>query len=108
MSNERGHIGHKRVIKKATKSLSAVWEEVESQREENKHLEEQVEGALKDYCQLKKEVEILKDRAVKQEDYSRKENLRIINVPEEPEEDKKECVKKVKDIYYLNSVCPQI
>ena len=44
------------------------------------------------------EVETLKDRAIKQEDYSRRENLRIINVPEGAEEDNKECVKKVKDI----------
>ena len=94
-------------LKEATKSLSAVWEEVELLKAKNKHLEEQVEGALKKNCQLKKQVEILKDRAVKQ-DYSRRENLRIINVPEEAEEDNKECVKKVKDILSELSVPPDI
>ena len=78
--------------------MIAAWEEVESLKAKNKHLEDQVEGALQENCQLKKEVEILKDRVVKQEDYRRRENLRIINVPEEAEEDNKECVKKVKDI----------
>ena len=85
-------------LREATKSLSAAWEEVESLKANNKHLEEQVEGALKENFQPKKEVETLKDRAIKQEDYSRRENLRIINVPEGEEEDNKECVKKVKDI----------
>ena len=95
-------------LKEAIKSLSAAWEEVESLKAKNKHLEVQVEGALKENCQLKKEVEILKDRAVKQEDYSRRENLRIINVPEEAEEDNKECVKKVKDILSELGVPPDI
>ena len=95
-------------LKEATKSLSAAWEEVESLKAKNKHLEEQVEGALKENCQLKKEVEIIKDRAVKQEDYSRRENLRVINVPEEAEEDNKECVKKVKDILSELGVPPDI
>ena len=79
-------------LKEATKSLSAAWEEVESLKAKNKHLEEQVEGALKENCQLKKEVETLKDREIKQEDYSRRENLRIINIPKGAE-DNKECMK---------------
>ena len=95
-------------LKEAIKSLSAAWEEVESLKAKNKHLEDQVEGAPKENCQLKKEVEILKDRAVKQEDYSRRENLRIINVPEEVEEDNTECVKKVKDILSELGVPPDI
>ena len=45
-------------LEEAIKSLSAAWEEVESLKAKNKHLEDQVEGALKENCQLKKEVDI--------------------------------------------------
>ena len=110
MSNVRGHRGHERGIKGSNnaRSLSAAWEEVVSLKAKNKHLEELVEGVLKENCQLKKVVETLKDREVKQEDYSRRQNLRIINVPEEAGEDNKECVKKVKDILSELGVPPEI
>ena len=85
-------------LQETTKSLSVLWEEFESVKVKNKHLEEQVESTLKENCQLKKEVETLKDRVVKQEDYSRRENLRIINVSEEPDEENDVCVNKVKYI----------
>ena len=110
MSNVRGHGGHERGINGSNnaRSLSAAWEEVVWLKAKNKHLEELVEGVLKENCQLKKVVETLKDREVKQEDYSRRQNLRIINVPEEAGEDNKECVKKVKDILSELGVPPEI
>ena len=47
---------------------------------------------------LKEDFEALKVRIVKQEDYSRRENLHFYNIPESAQETNEECVQKVKQV----------
>ena len=47
---------------------------------------------------LKEDFGALKVRIVKQEDYSRRENLRFYNIPESAQETNEECVQKVKQV----------
>ena len=48
---------------------------------------------------LKEDFEALSVRIVKQEDYSRRENLRLYNIPESAQETNEECVQKVKQVF---------
>ena len=73
-------------------------EEVRSLKEKNKHLQERLDSATKENVNLKEEVDLFRNRLVKQEDYSRRENLRFYNIPENPEEANEECVHKVKQV----------
>ena len=47
---------------------------------------------------LKEEFEALKVRIVKQEDYSRSENLRFYSIPESAQETNEDCVQKLKQV----------
>ena len=47
---------------------------------------------------LTEDFEALRVRIVKQEDYSRRENLRFYNIPESAQETNEECVQKVKQV----------
>ena len=47
---------------------------------------------------LSEAVNGLKDRVIKQEDYSRRENLRILNIPENQGETNEQCCDKVKEV----------
>ena len=69
MSNVRGHGGHERGIKGSNnaRSLSAAWEEVVWLKAKNKHLEELVEGVLKENCQLKKVVGRLNKKIIRED-----------------------------------------
>ena len=69
-------------LSEATKSLNAVWDEIKSLKNENLKLKEQCDNTAKENDKLNKEITILKDRIIKQEDYSRRENLRFYNIPE--------------------------
>ena len=82
----------------ATKSLTAVWEEVQSLKAENQMLKEQCNTTTKENDKLNKEIATLKNRVIKMEDYSRRENLRVYNIPENPGESIVECKRKVTDI----------
>ena len=91
-----------RVVKKelseVSTSLETAWVEVEALKEKNTHLEGQLQHTLQKNSQLSEEVRVLKDCAIRQEDYSRRENLRFYNIPEDPEETNEECFAKVKEL----------
>ena len=85
-------------LNEATKSLNAAWEEVGSLQEKNKILQQQLDSTAEENVKLKEEFEALKVRIVKQEDYSRRENLRFYNIPESAQETNEDCVQKVKQV----------
>ena len=85
-------------LNEATKSLTAAWEEVAKLKAKNLSLQEQLDSATEENANLKKDFEALKIRVVRQEDYSRRENLRIYNVPENPQETNGQCIQKVKQV----------
>lgn len=80
------------------KSLEGAWTEIRSLQEENKSLKEQMSSSLKENVKLNQEVNTLKDRIIKQEDYSRRENLRFYNIDENQEESTEQCIVKIKDV----------
>ena len=84
------------------KSVDGAWKDIESLKKENESLKEQAASALTKNAKLNEEVSALKDRIIKQEDYSRRENLRFYNISENQGETNEECVSKVKDV--INSL----
>lgn len=91
-----------RVLKKelteVSTSLDAAWAEVKTLKEKNKSLEERLQETLQKNSKLSEEVSSLKGRVIRQEDYSRRENLRFYNIPEDPEETNEQCFGKVKEL----------
>ena len=85
-------------LSKATKSLSAVWEEVQSLKQKNKDLQDQCDSTTRENNKLNEEISTLKNRLIKLEDYSRRENLRFYNIPENPGESNEECSRKVMEV----------
>lgn len=85
-------------LSEATKSLNAAWTEVQDLKQKNEALQEQCDSTLKENNNLKEEISLLKKRVIQQEDYSRRENLRFYNIPENPGESKEECSRKVMDV----------
>ena len=85
-------------LNEATKSLNAAWEEVSSLQEKNRILQQQLDSTAEENVKLKEDFEALRVRIVKQEDYSRRENLRFYNIPESAQETNEDCVQKVKQV----------
>ena len=85
-------------LNEATKSLNAAWEEVSSLQEKNRILQQQLDNTAEENVKLKEDFEALRIRIVKQDDYSRRENLRFYNIPENVQETNEECVQKVKQV----------
>lgn len=85
-------------LSEVTKSLNAVWEEVQSLKQKNKDLQDQCDITTRENSKLNEEISILKNRLIKLEDYSRRENLRFYNIPENPGESSVECSRKVTDV----------
>lgn len=85
-------------LSEATKSLTVVWEEVQSLKERNKSLQDQCDSTERQNSKLNEEISTLKNRLIKLEDYSRRENLRFYNIPENPGESNTECSRKVMDV----------
>lgn len=85
-------------LNEATKSLNAAWEEVSSLQEKNRILQQQLDSTAEENVKLKEDFEALRVRIVKQEDYSRRENLRFYNIPESAQETSEDCVQKVKQV----------
>ena len=80
------------------KSLNAVWEEVQSLKQKNKDLQDQCDTTAAENSKLNEEICALKNRLIKMEDYSRRENLRIYNIPENSGESSVERSRKVMDV----------
>ena len=85
-------------MNEATKSLNTAWEEVSLLQEKNRFLQQQLDSTAEENVKLEEDFEALKVRIVKQEDYSRRENLRFYNIPESAQEMNEECVQKVKQV----------
>ena len=85
-------------LSEVTKSLNAVWEEVQSLKQKNKDLQDQCDTTTRENSKLNEEISTLKNRLIKLEDYSRRENLRFYNIPENPGESSVECSRKVIDV----------
>ena len=80
------------------KSLNAVWEEVQSLKQKNKDLQDQCDTTITENSKLNEEICALKNRLIKMEGYSRRENLRFYNIPENTGESSVECSRKVMDV----------
>ena len=85
-------------LSEVTKSLKGVWEEVQSLKQKNKDLQDQCDTTTRENSKLNEEIGALKNRLIKLEDYSRRENLRFYNIPENPGESSVECSRKVTDV----------
>ena len=85
-------------LSEVTKSLNAVWEEVQSLKQKNKDLQDQCDTTTRENSKLNEEISALKNRLIKMEDYSRRENLRFYNIPENPGESSVECSSKIIDV----------
>ena len=80
------------------KSTESAWVEINTLKEENEAIKKQMASTLSENAKLSEAVNGLKDRVIKQEDYSRRENLRILNIPENQGETNEQCCDKVKEV----------
>ena len=85
-------------LSEVTKSLNAVWEEVQALKQKNKDLQDQCDTTARENSKLNEEIGALKNRLIKLEDCSRRENLRFYNIPENPGESSVECTRKATDV----------
>ena len=85
-------------ISEVTKSLSAVWEEVQSLKQNNKDLQDKYHGTTRVNNKLNEVISTLKNRLIKLKDYSRRENLRFYNIPDNSGESNEECSCKVMEV----------
>ena len=74
-------------LSKATKSLTTVWEEVQSLKAENQKLKEQCDTTTKENDKLNKEIATLKSRVIT-----------MYNIPENPGDTIEDCRRKVMDV----------
>ena len=80
------------------KSTDSAWLEIDALKKENDSLKKQMGSTLSENAKLNKEVSAVKDRVIRQEDYSRRENLRFYNVSENQDESIEQCITKVKEV----------
>ena len=85
-------------LSEVTKSLNAVWDEVQLLKQKNKDIQDQRDATARENSKLNEEISTLKNRVIKLKDYSRRENLRFYNIPENPGESSVECSRKVLDV----------
>ena len=85
-------------LSEVTKSLNALWGEVQSLKQKNRDMQNQCDAAARENSKLNEEISTLKNRVIKLEDYSRPENVRFYNIPENPGESSEECSRKVMDV----------
>ena len=85
-------------LSKVTKLLNAVWDEVHWLKQKNKDIQDQCNAATRANSKLNEEINTLKNRVINLEDYSRRENLRFYNIPENPGESSIKCSRKVMDV----------
>jgi len=71
---------------------------VQSLKQKNKDLQDQCDSTSRANSKLIEEISILKNRLIKLEDYSRRENLRFYNIRENTGESNEECSRKVMDV----------
>ena len=67
----------------------------------------QCNTTTRENSKLNEEICMLKNRLIKLEDYSRRENLHFYNIPENPGESSVECLRKVIDVLFELSANPE-
>ena len=76
-------------------SLDAAWIEIEVLKQQNEQNKLQLVELAKENAQLQAEVSSTKARAIKLDNYTRRENMRLLNVPESQGENCKEILRGV-------------
>ena len=72
--------------------IDSAWVEI---KKNNESLKDQMVSTASENAKLNEEVSALKDRVIRQEDYSRRENLRFYNIPENQGNSIQQCITKV-------------
>lgn len=87
------------ILKKETDdlktSLDAAWIEIEALKQQDEQNKLQLAQLEKENTDLQAEVSAIKARAIKLDNYTRRENIRLLNVPENQGESCKEIVREV-------------
>ena len=78
-------------------SLDAAWIEIEALKQQEYQNKLQLQQLQEDNAHLEADLAAAKARAIKLENYTRRENIRLLNVPENEEENCKEIVREVMD-----------
>ena len=78
-------------------SLDAAWMEIEALKQQDDQNKLQLQQLQEDNAHLEADLAAAKARAIKLENYTRRENIRLLNVPENEEENCKEIVHEVMD-----------
>ena len=76
-------------------SLDAAWIEIEALKQQDDQNKLQLQQLQEDNAHLEADLAAAKARAIKLENYTRRENIRLLNVPENEEENCKEIVREV-------------
>ena len=71
-------------------SLDAAWVEIEALKQLDEQNKLQLSELVNENAELHAEVSATKARAIKLDNYTRRENIRLLNVPESQEENCKE------------------
>ena len=74
------------------------WVEINTLKKENESLKKQIASTVSENTKLNEDINTLKDRVIKQEDYSRRENLCFYNIPENQSENMEQCIAKVNEV----------
>ena len=80
------------------KLIESASAEISALKKENESLKPQMATTLCKFTALKEEASGLKERVIRQEDYSRRENLRFYNITEDPNESIEQCKSKAKEV----------
>ena len=87
------------ILKSATDdlrtSLDAAWVEIEAFKQLDEQNKLQIAELARENAELQAEVSATKERMIKLDNYSRRENIRLLNVPERQEENCKEILREV-------------
>lgn len=76
-------------------SLDAAWVEIEALKQQDEQNRFQLAEFAKENAQLQAEVSATKARAIKLDNFTRRENIRLVNVPESQDENCKEILCRV-------------
>lgn len=76
-------------------SLDAAWVEIEALKQQDEQNRLQLAEVAKENAQLQTEVLATKARVIKLDNYTRRENIRLLNVPESQDENCKEILRGV-------------
>ena len=85
-------------------SLDAAWVEIEALKQQDERNKLQLAEVVKENEQLRAELSSTKARVIKLDNYSRRENIRLLNVPENQDENCMEILRGVMAAVKMESV----